>query len=55
MKYLWLNEGDEIIEYLFDLEQDPAEKNNLLDRRREDVQRLKLLLENWEEEVKHKR
>ena len=55
LKCIWLKEADEIREYLFDLERDPAEKNNLVDSRREDVQRLKTLLKNWEEEVKHKR
>ncbi len=55
LKYIWLQQGEEIEEYLFDLEQDPKEKNNLLDNRREEVQRLKMLLENWEEQVKHKR
>jgi len=55
LKYIRLKEGDKISEYLFDLEQDPAEKNNLLDSHGEDVRRLKMLLKNWEEEVKHKR
>jgi hypothetical protein len=55
LKYIRLKQGDEIKEYLFDLERDPAEKNNLINTRRDDVQRLKILLENWEKEVKHKR
>jgi arylsulfatase A-like enzyme len=55
MKYIWLQEGDNIREYLFDLEKDAAEKNNLLKDREEDVQKLKLLLEDWEIEVKHNR
>jgi len=55
LKYIRLKEGDKISEYLFDLEQDPAEKKNLFDSRREDVRRLKMLLKSWEEEVKHKR
>ncbi len=55
LKYIRLQEGDDIKEYLFDLQKDPAEKNNLLSEREEDVRKLKLLLKDWEEEVKHKR
>lgn len=55
LKYVWLQDGDDVKEYLFDLERDPAEKNNLLDSRKEDAQRLKMLLKNWEQEVQHKR
>ncbi len=55
LKYIWLQDGGDIKEYLFDLERDPAEKDNLLDSRKEDGQRLKMLLKNWEQEVKHKR
>jgi len=50
-----LGYGDVVKEYLFDLKQDPAEKNNLVTERKEDVQKLKILLKNWEQEVKHKR
>jgi N-acetylgalactosamine-6-sulfatase len=55
LKYIRLQEGDDIEEYLFDLKQDPAEKNNLFTEREEDVRKLKLLLKDWEEKVKHKR
>jgi len=55
LKYILSQEGDNFEEYLFDLERDPAEKNNLISRRQEDVQKLKTLLKNWEEQVKHKR
>lgn len=55
LKYIRLQNGDDVKEYLFDLEHDPAEKNNLLNERPEDVQRLKTLLQNWEQEVKPKR
>ncbi|MFH1719605.1 MAG: sulfatase [Planctomycetota bacterium] len=55
LKYIWLGNGDKVQEYLFDLERDPAEKNNLFGERKEDVQRLKALLQNWEKEVRHKR
>ncbi|MCH8120066.1 MAG: sulfatase-like hydrolase/transferase [Planctomycetes bacterium] len=55
LKYIRLQEGDDVKEYLFDLERDPAEKNNLFSERKEDVQKLKMLLKNWEQEVKHNR
>jgi arylsulfatase A-like enzyme len=55
LKYIRLQKGDDVNEYLFDLERDPAEKNNLLAKRKKDVRRLKTLLEDWEEEVKHSR
>ena len=55
LKYIWLKEGDKISEYLFDLERDPAEKSNLFESRPEDFQKLKMLLNDWEKEVKHKR
>ena len=41
LKYIRLQEGDDIEEYLFDLEQDPAEKINILGKRKEDVRKLK--------------
>ncbi|MDT8302102.1 MAG: sulfatase-like hydrolase/transferase [Sedimentisphaerales bacterium] len=55
MKYIWLSDGNDIKEYLFDLEKDPAEKNNLLNTREQDLQKLKSLLKDWEEKVKHNR
>lgn len=55
LKYIRLQEGNDVKEYLFDLEQDPAEENNLFSERKEDVRKLKILLDNWEEEVKHSR
>ncbi len=55
LKYISLQDGDDVKEYLFDLERDPAEKNNLFDKRPEQVLRLKKLLRNWEQQVKHKR
>jgi len=55
LKYIRLQEGNNVKEYLFDIEEDPAEKNNLFSRRKEDVRRLKILLEDWEEQVKQKR
>jgi len=55
LKYISLQKGDDMQEYLFDLEKDPMEKNNLFSTRKEAVQKLKLLLKDWEEKVKHKR
>jgi arylsulfatase A-like enzyme len=55
LKYISLRNGDSVKEYLFNLESDPAEKNNLLGEQPDDVRRLKTLLRNWEQEVKHKR
>jgi N-acetylgalactosamine-6-sulfatase len=55
LKYIRVQDGNEVEEYLFDLEQDPAEKINLFNERKEDVQKLKTLLADWEEKVKHNR
>ena len=55
LKYIHLQDRDDVKEYLFDLERDPAEKNNLLKVQPEEVLRLKKLLHNWEQQVKHKR
>jgi len=55
LKYVSLQKGDDIEEYIFDLDQEPMEKNNLFDKQKEASQMLKLLLKDWEEKVKHKR
>lgn len=55
LKYIRLQNDDDVKEYLFDLERDPAEKNNHLNDQPENVLRLKSLLHNWEQQVKHKR
>jgi arylsulfatase A-like enzyme len=55
LKYISLRNGDNVKEYLFDLETDPAEKNNLFKEQPDNVHRLKTLLKNWEQEVKPKR
>jgi arylsulfatase A-like enzyme len=55
LKYISLQNGNNVKEYLFDLKRDPAEKNNLLSEQPENVLRLKTLLKNWELEVKHLR
>ena len=55
LKYISLANGNDIQEYLFDLDQDPMEKNNLISSRKETVRKLKLLLKDWEEKVKPER
>lgn len=54
LKYICLQNNNNVKEYLFDLEHDPAEKNNLLSEKPENVLKLKTLLQNWEQQVKHK-
>jgi len=55
LKYIRLQNDVKTQEYLFDLAADPAEKNNLLTQRPDQVRRLKYLLKAWEAEVRHKR
>ena len=55
LKHLTRRDGDRFQEYLFDLEADPGEKNNLLVSRPEDAARLKRLLAEWEESVRPSR
>lgn len=55
LKYIRNDYGGEVSEYLFDLSSDPAEKNNLKDRRKKDLKRLQKKLERWEQEVKPER
>jgi len=55
LKYISRKDKDAFDEFLFDLERDPEENTNLLAERQSDVQRLKRLLADWEEEVRHKR
>jgi arylsulfatase A-like enzyme len=52
LKYVSRHNGDRVQEHLFDLARDPAEKENLLTRRPDDVARLKRLLVAWEQEVR---
>jgi N-acetylgalactosamine-6-sulfatase len=55
LKYISLQNGEGVKEYLFDLERDPAEKNNLINEQPDNLRKLKTLLQNWEQQVKHKR
>jgi N-acetylgalactosamine-6-sulfatase len=55
LKYISLQNGSNVKEYLFDLKRDPAENNNLLKKQPENVRKLKIILQNWEQKVKHKR
>jgi arylsulfatase A-like enzyme len=55
MKYISLANADSVQEYLFDLDADPGEKNNLLSERPEEARRLRQLLQEWENEVRSAR
>ncbi len=55
LKYLARQDGDQLEEHLFDLERDPAEKQNLLDTHGHDLGRLKKLLADWEQDVRPSR
>jgi hypothetical protein len=52
LKYLTLQDGDRLDEYLFDLDADLGEKSNRITSRPDDAQRLKRLLAEWENEVR---
>jgi N-acetylgalactosamine-6-sulfatase len=55
LKYVARRDGEGTAEYLFDLMDDPGEKNNLLARRGVDAARLKRRLGEWERMVRPKR
>jgi N-acetylgalactosamine-6-sulfatase len=55
LKYVGVRRGDGYTEHLFDLAADPAEKNDLKERRAADFRRLKALYDRWEEEVRRDR
>jgi arylsulfatase A-like enzyme len=55
LKYVARDDGGKAEEFLFDLARDPVEKENLLNRRPQDVLRLKRLLAAWEEDVQPSR
>ncbi len=55
LKYVSKTDGKEFDEWLFDLLADPGEKNSLLNDRADDATRLKSLLKQWENDVRHKR
>jgi len=55
LKYLSRQDGEKLAEWLFDLEADLGEKTDLLAQRPDDAKRLKKLLADWEQEVRHKR
>ncbi len=52
LKYVSRADDGEREEYLFDIERDPGEQNNLLAAQSDDAARLKRLLAAWEKEVK---
>src|SRR4051794_27754155 len=55
LKYVSLQDGGQIKEYLYDLARDPNERVDLSARRPEDVGRLKRSLVAWEEDVRPRR
>jgi len=55
MKYISQKRGDTVMEYLFDLSKDIAEKNNLKDQRPSEFLELKALYHDWEEITRRKR
>jgi hypothetical protein len=52
MKYIWMKNDRKTEDYLFDLDIDLPEKKNLVDTMPDEVRRLKILLNSWEDEVK---
>ena len=54
LKYVSLQDGGKLNEYVFDLSKDPRENNNLATGRPGDTARLKKRLADWEEEVRPK-
>ena len=52
LKFVSRTDGSTVKEYLFDLNPDLAEQQNLLDERAADAARLQALLKRWEEEVR---
>lgn len=52
LKYVSETTGAAVVEYLFDLDADPGEKNNLISARSADAARLKAKLAAWEAEVR---
>ena len=52
MKYIALNDSGKVQEYLFDLDTDPQEKNNLLAGQPGTAKRLRQLLKEWEDKVR---
>lgn len=51
MKYLTFRDGEQVDEYLFDLETDPGEQRNLFEENAGEAARLKKVLEKWEKDV----
>ena len=48
LKYIWRKDGDRLDEYLFDLDQDPAESDNLISNHAAKAANLKRSLADWE-------
>ena len=52
MKYIWKTEGGKVEQWMFNLETDAGETENLIDSNQNDVTRLQSLLATWEAEMK---
>jgi len=52
MKYIYIQKRGKVQEYLFDLKNDPADKDDLLQEKPKVAARMRQLLANWEKEVK---
>jgi len=55
MKFISLDNAGQVQEYLFNLDADPQERNNLVAAQAETVARLRRLLPEWEKRVWHHR
>ena len=55
MKYIYDKQGKEVNEYLFDLDKDIGEKDNLINTQKQDLSRLKKIMAEWEADVRPER
>ncbi|MCA8995908.1 MAG: sulfatase-like hydrolase/transferase [Planctomycetaceae bacterium] len=51
LKYIWRKDGNNLDEFLFDLNQDPGETQNLVDGHQREADQLRTQLELWEKDV----
>jgi N-acetylgalactosamine-6-sulfatase len=55
LKYIYENDNGKVSEHLFNLASDPAERHNQLTKNPQELDRIKMLLSRWEEEVQPER
>jgi arylsulfatase A-like enzyme len=55
LKLITLDNAGKVQEYLFNLDADPQERNNLVAAQAETAARLRQLLQGWEKRVRHSR